>query len=187
MPQRSLNRAVILAAAAALAEEIGLENLTLKGLATKLGIKSPSLYNHIGGLGDLLAGIAALGLQQFEEAIRNAAVGKSKDDALLALAFAYRRFAKQNPELYKCIMSLPRFDAPPLRESVDGVVRTLLVVLEPYQLEKPDAMHLIRIWKSSIHGFITLEAAGFFKTEYDIEESFSRLVACILNGMRKPV
>jgi hypothetical protein len=46
-------------------------------------------------------------------------------------------------------------------------------------------MQLIRIWKSAIHGFISLEAAGFFKAEYDIEESFIRMIRCILSGMRQ--
>lgn len=186
MPQRSLDKNAILAAAAGLAEEIGLENLTLKKLASKLGVKSPSLYNHIEGLGDLMAGLSALGFKRFDEAMRDAAVGKSKDDALRALSFAYRRFAKENPELYKCMMSLPRPNASLQQESASAVVRTLLVVLEPYQWEKPDAAHIIRIWKSAIHGFVTLEAAGFFKAEYDIEESFSRLIACLLQGMHGP-
>lgn len=183
MPQRTLGRDSILKAAASLAEETGLDNLTLKNLAVKLGVKPPSLYNHIDGTDDLKSGVAALGLKRLNDAIRNAAVGKSKDDALIALAFAYRRFAKENPELYKCIMILPRPGRPPLQESIDAVVETLLIVLEPYKLEKPDAMHLIRICKSAIHGFCTLEAAGFFRAEYDIEESFSRLIACLLKGM----
>jgi Transcriptional regulator len=183
MPYRSLHRNSILTAAISLAEEVGLDNLTLQKLAVKLGVKPPSLYNHIGGTKDLMTGMAGIGLVRFTEAIRDAAIGKSKDDALLAVSFAYRRFAKENPELYKCIMCLPQLGRSPLQESIDTVVRTLLVVLEPYQLKKPDAMHLIRIWKSAIHGFITLEATGFFKAEYDIEESFSRLTQCLLKGM----
>ncbi|MEI6102233.1 MAG: WHG domain-containing protein [Eubacteriales bacterium] len=183
MQQRTLDRRAILLAAATLAEETGIENLTLSGLAESLGVKSPSLYNHIGGLNDLFTGLAELGLTRFGATIRDAAVGKSKEDALIAIARAYRRFASENPELYKCIMKLPALDRDSLQESVDALERILLMVLEPYQMGKPDEIHMSRIWKSAIHGFISLEASGFFKSEYDIEESFDRMIRCILTGM----
>lgn len=178
-----LDKTAILDAAASLAEEIGIHNLTLSGLAARLGIKSPSLYNHITGLNDLLGGLAGLGLKRLGEALRNAAVGKSKEEALRAVAAEFRKFAKKNPELYRAIMKVPDLGSGELQESVDALVQILNAVLEPYHYQKEDAMHIIRIWKSALHGFISLESAGFFKMQCDIEESFNRMITCIISGM----
>ena len=182
-PKTKLDRAAILDAAAGLAEETGIQNLTLSRLATRLGIKSPSLYNHISGIEDLLSGLAGLGLQRLGEALRNAAVGKSREDALRAVAAEFRNFVQSNPELYRAVMKLPELGRDGLQEQVDALVCILNAVLEPYHFQKEDAMHIIRIWKSALHGFISLESAGFFKKQYDIEESFGRMIDCLINGI----
>lgn len=93
--KRELDTQVILASAAELAEEKGLENVSLVQIAEKLGIKPPSLYNHVNGMQELTEGIAKLAVGRLEKVVRNAAVGLSKDDALTAVALAYRRFAKE--------------------------------------------------------------------------------------------
>jgi AcrR family transcriptional regulator len=181
-PKTRLDKAAILEAAAALAEETGIHNLTLSRVAARLGIKSPSLYNHIAGLNDLICGLAGLGLKRMGEALRNAAVGKSRKDALRAVAAEFRRFAKANPELYRTVIKLPELRNGELKESVDELVQILNAILEPYHYKKEDAMHIIRIWKSALHGFVSLESAGFFKNQCDIEESFQRMVSCIIAG-----
>jgi AcrR family transcriptional regulator len=178
-----LNRADLLNAAAALAEETGLKNLTLGRLAGRLGIKTPSLYNHIRGLGDLLGALAELGLERLGDALAQAAIGRSGEDAMRAVSAAFRRFAKQNPELYKAVMDLPRLGSGRYPPAADHIVDILERVLEPYGFETGERMHVIRTFKSAIHGFISLESAGFFKAKYDIEESFDRMISMIITGM----
>lgn len=49
-----LDKKTIIEAAANMADERGIANVTLKVLATELGVKSPSLYKHFsGGLDEL--------------------------------------------------------------------------------------------------------------------------------------
>ena len=102
--KRDLDSQAILNAAVELAEERGLENISLLQVAERLGVKPPSLYNHLGGLQEISSGIAKLAISRLGDTIRDAAVGRSKGDALAAIASAYRRFAKENPELYKAIL-----------------------------------------------------------------------------------
>jgi AcrR family transcriptional regulator len=45
-----LSREVVVEGAASLADEKGLEAVTLTALASELGIRTPSLYNHVDGL-----------------------------------------------------------------------------------------------------------------------------------------
>jgi len=61
-----LSRARVLAAAIALADEAGLEALSMRRLAKALGVEAMSLYNHVEGKDDLLAGITDGVLREIE-------------------------------------------------------------------------------------------------------------------------
>ena len=53
MARAGLDKEIIVSRAAWLANEIGLENITLKMIAKEFGIQTPSLYNHIKSLDDI--------------------------------------------------------------------------------------------------------------------------------------
>lgn len=103
-------------------------------------------------------------------------MGKAKEDALLEIAFAYRKFAKEHPELYKSIMKAPSIENDEVREAKLSVVYSICKVLNPYHLEDEDTIHFVREFRSLLHGFVSLEEAGFFKVGYDIEKSYLRAV-----------
>ncbi|MCI1858794.1 MAG: TetR/AcrR family transcriptional regulator [Sporolactobacillus sp.] len=172
----------ILRATAELAEEKGLDNLSLLQIAEKLNIKSPSLYNHVGSLQELSEALAKLALDRLGDAVRTAADGRSKKAALTAIAGAYRRFACEHPQLYKAILRFPTYDSSDVREAGHKVTRILYQVMAPYRYSKADSLHFVRGFRSALHGFVALEEAGFFKNnEADVDESFRRLVASLLS------
>lgn len=182
--KRGLDTQTILNAAAELAEEEGLENVSLLQVAEKLGVKSPSLYNHLSGLQELSLGIARLALTRLGETICNAAVGRSKDDALMKIALAYRRFAKENPELYKAILRFPVYEDSNIQETGHAIVRILYQIMEPYHLSKEGTIHFVRGFRSALHGFVSLEEAGFFQdTEADADKSFERLISRLISTL----
>ena len=123
--KKRIDMEIILNVAAELAEEKGFENITLKELAEKLGVKPPSLYNHLSGLNELATSLAKFAIQKLENVVRNAAVGKSKSEALVEIAHAYRKFAKENPELNKAILKLRLIEDQELREAEQVVVRII--------------------------------------------------------------
>ena len=49
-PRAGVDRARVVEVAAKLADEVGLEALTLAQVAARLNVKLPSLYNHVDGL-----------------------------------------------------------------------------------------------------------------------------------------
>jgi AcrR family transcriptional regulator len=57
MARRTLNRERILETAVALADEHGLEALSMRRLAQALGVEAMSLYNHVAGKDDLVDAI----------------------------------------------------------------------------------------------------------------------------------
>jgi AcrR family transcriptional regulator len=178
--KRNLNKDIILDAAADLAEEVGLYNITLNKLAEKLGVKSPSLYTYFNGFDDLYAALMVMSMNRLENTIRNAAVGKSKGEALMSIALAHRQFAKENPEIYKIDLIVPSTSRKDVKESASSVVGIILQVMEAYSLGREKTTHFIRGLRSAIHGFVSLEQAGYFTSPVDVDESFITLVKSLI-------
>jgi AcrR family transcriptional regulator len=66
-PRRTpLNRERVLRAAIALADERGLEELTMRKLAKELGVEAMSLYNHVANKHDLLDGMVDIVFSEIE-------------------------------------------------------------------------------------------------------------------------
>jgi AcrR family transcriptional regulator len=65
-PRQTLNRERVVRAAADLADESGIESVTMRELGRRLGIEAASLYNHVAGKDDLLNGMADLAAAEIE-------------------------------------------------------------------------------------------------------------------------
>jgi AcrR family transcriptional regulator len=61
----SLNRDLVLRAAVALADEDGIESLSMRKLGQRLGVEAMSLYNHVRNKDDLLAGMVDFVVSEF--------------------------------------------------------------------------------------------------------------------------
>src|SRR6266581_7737324 len=73
-----LDRATVVEAAARLVDEEGIEQLTLGRLAERLGVRTPSLYNHVAGLPGLKHDLALYCLHDVYDRVTRAAIGKSR-------------------------------------------------------------------------------------------------------------
>lgn len=61
-----LNRERVLRAAVALADEVGIEELSMRKLAQRLGVEAMSLYHHVARKDDLLAGMLDIVFSEIE-------------------------------------------------------------------------------------------------------------------------
>jgi AcrR family transcriptional regulator len=179
-----VDRARVLEVATKLADEVGLENLALAQVAEQLGIKLPSLYNHVAGLAGLRRELALLGGRQLADRLARAAIGKSEDAAVFAVAQAYRAFVLEHPGLYAGLVRAPAADDQELSQVGQALVDVVLLVLEPYYLGERGAIHAVRGLRSIVHGFATLERAGGFGMPLDRDESFARLLRAYVAGLR---
>ena len=67
MPTRTpLSRERVLRTAIALADEVGVESLSMRKLAKQLGVEAMSLYHHVAGKEDLVSGIVDLVFEEIE-------------------------------------------------------------------------------------------------------------------------
>jgi AcrR family transcriptional regulator len=183
MPRVGLDQQTILRAAAEIADAYGLDEVTLATLAKKLGIRTPSLYNHIDGLPGLRKKLAIYALNQLTDALTRAAIGKSQDDAVRAIAEAYLAFVREHPGLYEATQRSPDWQDVEVQRAAGGVVDLAIRVLHAYGLEGEAAIHTVRGLRSLLHGFASLEKQGGFGMPLDLDVSFRLLVDTFLAGI----
>jgi AcrR family transcriptional regulator len=176
----------VVAAAAALADEAGLGNVTMGALAQRLGVRAPSLYKHVGGQADINRRIAVLALTELGDALRDALQGHAGRDALAAAARTIRAYVTQHPGRYAATI---RVDAglpgDPLAAAGARVFESLSAVPAGYRIDPADTVHALRMLRSLFHGFATLEAAGGFQLETDVDDSFEWLIAFVHRGLSR--
>jgi AcrR family transcriptional regulator len=152
-------------AARALLEEDGVDAVSMRRLAERVGIRAPSIYKH---LPDKRALEAALVSDGFEElAATFAAAVDGAADPLGALADAYRRFAREHPHLYRLMTErpLPRDLLAPGVE--DAAARPLLDAVGG------DADAARAVWAFA-HGMTILELNDRFPADADLDSAWKR-------------
>jgi len=175
----------VVAEAAALADERGIQALSLAPLAERLGVRVPSLYKHVGGLDDLHRRLALAGLRDLAEQIGAATVGRSGRDALLACATAWRSYAKAHPGRYGAVQRAPDPTDAELLAGASRLTELIFAILRGYGLDEEQTVHATRAVRSALHGFVTIEAAGGFGLPQDVDESYARLVALLDSGLSR--
>ena len=182
--RKGLNTDRIVEVAAELIAERGFDQFSLRELADRLGVKTASLYNHISSLSELTSNIG----QHVFERMAGQLYSRTEDalpfDTLYHIAIGYRKFAKQNPELYKTIVKIPSTGSYDLIEKGQSLVHSLYPVLEACGLSEDDIIHFSRTIRSAMHGFVTLEEAGFFGTAVDADESYSYMVKALIQPLK---
>jgi AcrR family transcriptional regulator len=165
----------VVAAGRQLLEEEGLEALTMRRLAERVGIRAPSLYKHLPDKAALEAAIIATGFEEaaaaFEQAVDRAGEGSGEGagDALVALAAAYRRFALEHPHLYRLMNNgpLPRAHLPP---GLEG--RTAAPLLRVAGSEA----RARAVWAFA-HGMVMLELDQRFPPDADLDAAWRAGIA----------
>ncbi|MFJ1598493.1 TetR/AcrR family transcriptional regulator [Streptomyces sp. NPDC088261] len=151
-------------AGAEVADEVGLDQVSMSRVARRLGVKDASLYTYVRGLEDLRGRIALLAADEKTIRIAEATAGRSGKDALVAFADAWREYAHRYPGRYAATQASIRID-PELAAAAPGPRRAVELtynMLRGYGLAEPDLTDAVRLLRSTFHGFVALEAAGGF-------------------------
>ncbi len=179
-----LDRKTIIEVAANMADERGIANVTLKLLAAELGVKSPSLYKHFnGGLDELNKELMLYGWRFLEQKITKAAIGKSKDDAIIAICFAYRRFVAEHKGLFEAMQWYNMYQSEEHLQATQGMVSVFFQVLDAYELSEIQKVHIVRMFRGFLQGFSSIESHGGYGNPLSINDSFDFALKTILNGI----
>lgn len=184
MIKNKITKDSILQAAIKISDKKGLTNLTLKDIALDLGIKPPSLYNHVSGIDDILSLIALKGLEELYNALSEASIGVAGRDAIVALSNAYRKFAVENPTLYSAAQNPKLWHSDMAIHCSNKIIMLLKKLLSIYQLDDTQCIHVIRALRSFLHGFSQLEYAKAFELKENLDESFQIGINLLLDGFK---
>ena len=185
MPRAGLGPTAVVAAGAALADELGFTCLTMGQLADRIGVRTPSLYKHVASQDHLNRAIAALALSEAADAVAAATQGYAGRDALAAAAQAFRQFVLTHPGRYAATIGIqPTGPDDPIAVAGARLLNSFTAVLRGYDIA-PDAMdHALRALRSFVHGFATLQSAHGFQWATDIDESYEWLIDLVDRGLR---
>jgi AcrR family transcriptional regulator len=185
LPRRGLDRARVVAAAGDIADAEGLEAVTLARVAQELGVRSPSLYNHVAGRDGLLRALAAESTRELAAALRRAATGRAGADAVAAVATAQREYALAHPGRYATTVTAPAAGDREHEQAADDAVDDVAAVLSGAGLEGDELIHGVRALRSAVHGFAALAAAGGLGRPLARDASFRRLVDALASGLTR--
>jgi len=184
VPDIPLTPQRVILEAGALADEVGLTNVTLSAVARRLGVKTPSLYAHVRDLAAVRDGVAILALTELAESVASNIAGRAGRDALTGFAEAHRALAVNHPGHWQALQTRARssvVDSPAAR----SLVSLSGAVLNGYGIDGEDRAHAIRFIGSTLNGFLTLSAIGSFDhSAIDAGPSWPVMIAALDTAIR---
>jgi AcrR family transcriptional regulator len=180
-----LSRDSIVNAALTFLDREGWDALTINALATQLGTKGPSLYNHVNSLEDLRRTVRMRVVGDIIDMLNNVAQGRTRDDAVIAMASAYRSYAHHHPGRYSAFTRMPLGgDDPEFTGATRAAAEPVISVLQSYGLEGEGAFYAALEFWSAMHGFVLLEMTGAMNG-IDADAVFTDMVLRLASGMER--
>ncbi len=191
-PAPKLSREVIVGAALAFLDREGWDALTVNALATQLGTKGPSLYNHVESLDALRRAVRMRVVDDILTMLSTVGSGRTRDDAVMAMASAYRSYAHHHPGRYSAFTRMPLGgDDPEFTAASHAAAAPVIAVLASYGLDGQDAFYAALEFWAALHGFVLLEMTGVMEAgagpggigAVDTDAVFSDMVLRLAAGM----
>jgi AcrR family transcriptional regulator len=150
-----LDKAALVAQAAALADEQGWSALTLSAVARRVDRHVTSLYAHVASLDDLKHDVALLAMRELSDRVWEAALGRTRRDALEAIAAQYRRFALEHPGRAAAMVQQSRRPDDELRAAGERLAQPAFATLRSYGLDEAQVLHAYRVFSATLRGLVS--------------------------------
>ncbi len=178
-----LSRDAIVNAALTFLDREGWDALTINALAMQLGTKGPSLYNHVHSLDDLRRTVRMRVIGDIIGMLNTVGHGRTRDDAVVSMASAYRSYAHHHPGRYSAFTRMPLGgDDPEYTEATRAAAGPVIAVLGSYGLDGENAFYAALEFWSAMHGFVLLEMTGVMDG-IDTDAVFTDMVVRLAAGM----
>lgn len=155
-----LSSADILKAAVGMVERDGPDGLSLRALASTLGVKAPSLYRYFPQKDALEKAVAEEAWNVMLSELRVVSAATDPASKFRETAEAYLRFARQRFPLYQFLLQHGTSKAYGSKAS-KAVWNLLIDAVSGVSEQPDDTAGAVAVW-SFIHGFATLQHAGAF-------------------------
>ncbi|MFD6682131.1 TetR/AcrR family transcriptional regulator [Micromonospora parva] len=179
MPRQGLTSARVSAAAAKLADAVGLSRLTVAAVARHFGVSDAALYVHVRSRDALIEHVAVRAAATFADALALAVAGRAGYQALIGFADAWRAFAVTHPGQYAATqLQLP----PEVGTRSAGHLRLIelsYAMLRGYGLDEPALTDAMRFVRSTFHGFTSLETVDGFGHPRSVDASWQSILDAV--------
>ncbi|HLK44225.1 MAG TPA: WHG domain-containing protein [Thermoleophilia bacterium] len=188
MPRAGLNRDAVIAHALEVLDASGANGLTLKAIADRAGVATPSLYKHIRSLTELRGLLAVRVLEEMALRSEAAVTGLEPGDAVEAFLAEYREFARSYPHRHALVETCVGAD-PDVECAAARLVGVLSTVVKGFGLDGAELIHAVRALRAAVAGFATLELGrgyrnGVFHDVPTVDGSFAFLARMLTTGLR---
>ncbi|MAI80258.1 MAG: hypothetical protein CL917_15020 [Deltaproteobacteria bacterium] len=184
--RRTLSTQKVVDCAASIADEHGIQSVTLTRVAQSLGVRQPALYRHVRSHEALIRALGLRGMTLLASCIGEAAVGRAGEDAVRAIGWAWLKMAHDHPGLYaatsQCSQSPKEAD-----EALSGthVVEILAQSLTAYRMKEAERKLAARSIQSAFHGFAQLESQDKDISAPEIQDAFEIHLEILCCGINK--
>ena len=166
-----LSRDVVIKASLQLGQEVGEDGLTMRALATRLGVSATSLYAIFDGKDAIIRELRVGAWHALADGLAPVMQIEGRRDRLRTMCRSYLEFAERNPWLYALAMEAPFIEDLEEDESERalGPARVALAALRQGAPDGTDDAQLrlsvVDLW-ASLHGLATLLASGLLPANH---------------------
>ncbi len=146
----SLSRNRIIQAAIAIADARGIEAVSMRSIADRLGVRAMSLYHYVRNKAELLDGMHERLI--YEMSLSTAADGW--EDALRSAAHAYREVALRHPNAFVLMATRPLSTPGELEH-----ITPTLCALDSFGISPERQLFIISAFFDSINGYLLAEVS----------------------------
>ena len=185
MPRTGLSKEEIIKKAAELANERGLSYLSVTTLADYLGIKKPSLYNHMKTIEDMHRSLMIYGWRMVSEDIVKGINSLDEKANLAEYGRKFYKFSIDNPGVFEAMLWYNKYADDMLLSATEGLYVFFFKQTDGLGINREIANHLLRTYRAFLEGFIMLQIHNAFGNPIPMDESFEISMNVLLAGMEK--
>lgn len=187
----------IVAAGRELLEHAGPSGVTMQAVATKVGVRAPSLYKRVRDRDALITAVAASVIEDLAVELERTEADRVEkasaepdtmdpdeaerdgtDNLLARLAKVYRSFAHAHPEAFRLM-----FTASTPLDALERAAAPVLAAVRDFAGDD-EALNAARLVTAWMTGFLQMELAGAFRLGGDVDDAFDYGLDRLLDGLR---
>ena len=136
----------VIETACQIADEQGLNSLSLKAVAEKLNVRTPSLYNHIESLDDLLREVAHKGMRSMNEQMAQELLESPGDTALKGVSVEYLNFIIEHPGVYETIQWATWHGTEETAQIFGNYIKILSTIISSYNFPSESTNEILNLF-----------------------------------------
>ncbi|MFE3323871.1 TetR/AcrR family transcriptional regulator C-terminal domain-containing protein [Streptomyces sp. NPDC059176] len=151
-PRAPLNRQRIVEAALVIIDEDGVDGLSMRRIAARLGVQAMSLYNHVRSKDDILDGVTEFVTTDMKMPRR---MTGGWEDGIRTISHAFRQASLRHPRACELVL-MRQLSTPTALAPVD----TMLAMMLDHGFDEETAVHALRLFISFQIGSLLREFHG---------------------------